>query len=152
MNILSFIRQYPKNHLFYSPICGNCTYQQFTDDYIIMKDINNQRFVFNHQGQYLITNSYSVDCLLFPTKTCKNWVKSLEDKFNPFDKVVVRDSKNQIWGIDFFCCYSTWENKRPFICIGQRSWNYCLPYNEITKQLIGKQTSLEGLKQELNYK
>lgn len=64
--------------------------------------------------------------------------KSIKEyKFEPFDRVLVRDSKQLEWQIDIF---------REFIDDGDEagykyscfynSWNYCIPYNDETKHLL----------------
>ena len=142
-NILDIIKQYPENYLFYSPICGTCTLVNYDDKYIYMSDDGERQYLFTHYGTCILNNELqSKECVLFPSKYNKNWVKPLEDNLQPFDPVIVRDSKNQEWEANFFSRYSSWENKRPFICI-DKSYNYCLPYNEITAKLIGRCDSLE---------
>ena len=54
------------------------------------------------------------------------------------DKVVVRNSISEKWTLDFFsyCELNSKFSKKIFHCVGG-SWNYCIPFNEATKQLIG---------------
>ena len=64
-----------------------------------------------------------------------------EHQFEPFDKVLVRDSDKHIWQIDFF------SHKRegelyPFYTISSLHrqsipYKQCIPYNEETKHLVG---------------
>lgn len=55
-------------------------------------------------------------------------------EFQPFDKVLVRNSSRGIWKADVF---SHKEARAwPYICLST-SWKFCIPYNETTKRLCG---------------
>ena len=58
-----------------------------------------------------------------------------EYHFEPFDKVLVRDSDEYIWKIDFFFHKSEGETF-PFHTVSCY-YKYCIPYNEETKHLAG---------------
>ena len=53
----------------------------------------------------------------------------------PFDKVLVRDSNEIKWKIDFFSHHHE-SIHFPYKCIGN-SYKYCIPYNDDTKYLVG---------------
>ena len=60
------------------------------------------------------------------------------DDLKPFDKVLVRNSKFQEWSTGIFSHvrrYST-EIKKAII-VGGREEDYCIPYNNETKKLLG---------------
>ena len=61
-------------------------------------------------------------------------------KFNPatlqpFDRVMVRDSKWRHWHCEFFSHIEK-DNKFRYSC-GCFNWGHCIPYNEDTKHLVG---------------
>ena len=56
-------------------------------------------------------------------------------KFEPFDKVLVRDNDKK-WCTDFFSHFDSEEKYQPFICVGGMT-DECIPYNEQTKHLLG---------------
>lgn len=58
-----------------------------------------------------------------------------ECKFQPFDKVLVRDSKRGRWCIEFFGLFLD-EEEFKYRCLYD-SYMYCIPYNENTKHLLG---------------
>lgn len=66
-------------------------------------------------------------------------------ELKPFDKVLVRDAADDAWHIDLFeriqnsCVY-------PYMCLN-RVWNFCIPYNENTKHLLGTTDEWEGGKE-----
>lgn len=93
-------------------------------------------------------SSYIFDgeCTLFPSKDQRDWSKFVRfwdkpkvDKFDPktlqpFDKILVRNSKNDDWAIEYY--YK--RNKDKSIQGLVYSWNYVIPYNEETKNLVSK--------------
>lgn len=58
-------------------------------------------------------------------------IEEQEHEFKPFDKVIVRDSNDEIWRVDFF---SHMEDDL-YECIGAY-WKQCIPY-EGNKHLLG---------------
>lgn len=58
-----------------------------------------------------------------------------ECKFQPFDKVLVRDDKQGVWRIEFFGFILDDEDFK-YRCLYD-SYRYCIPYNENTKHLLG---------------
>lgn len=61
-------------------------------------------------------------------------------EFKPFDKVLVRDNNSEEWKIDFFGrMIVDKEDNLPYKYEGVcgATWNYCIPYNEQTKHLLG---------------
>lgn len=67
------------------------------------------------------------------------WDKPKVDKFDPktlqpFDKILVRNSKNDDWTIEYYHK----RNKDKSIQELVYSWNYVIPYNEETKNLVSK--------------
>ena len=63
-------------------------------------------------------------------------------EFKPFDKVLGRNEKDEVWEAELFSHYRE-ESQYPFRCIGF-SRKYCLPYNEETAHLLGTTDEWEG--------
>lgn len=61
-----------------------------------------------------------------------------EYEFKPFDKVLARDSKSNEWKIDIFREFIEDEGSEGYRynCF-YGNWNYCIPYNDQTKHLLG---------------
>jgi len=59
--------------------------------------------------------------------------------FNPFDKVLLRDSNNDIWKPGFFYKINDEENALIYKYKTIEGWYYkqCIPYNDKTKHLLG---------------
>lgn len=71
-----------------------------------------------------------------------------QNQFEPFDKVLARDRKDQEWSADF---YSHKDINNTHQCVSS-DWNEVIPYNRETKHLLG--TSLpyeESVKEPKEY-
>ena len=106
-------------------------------------NINCKRYT--KDGKFYIETG---ECILFPDKNQRDWSKFERfwdkpkvEKFNlktlqPFDKVLMRNHSIETWKPNFFG-YINDENPKTISCFGFY-WNYCIPYNEETKHLVGK--------------
>lgn len=63
-------------------------------------------------------------------------------EFKPFDKVLGRNEKDDVWEAELFSHYKE-ESQYPFRCIGY-SRKYCIPYNEETAHLLGTTDDWKG--------
>lgn len=74
----------------------------------------------------------------------KKQVVNLKPKceFKPFDKVLGRNEKDDVWEAELFSHYRE-ESQYPFRCIGFGR-KYCIPYNEETAHLLGTTDDWEG--------
>lgn len=87
---------------------------------------------------------FPANCLLWPSKDCRDWSKFTapwykREKFDPktlkpFDRVLVRDTGGA-WDCDFFS-YMRENHRYPYVTIGNCS-EFCIPYNDDTKYLVG---------------
>lgn len=74
----------------------------------------------------------------------KKMIVDLKPKceFKPFDKVLGRNEKGDVWEAELFSHYRE-ESQYPFRCIGF-SRKYCIPYNEETAHLLGTTDEWKG--------
>lgn len=63
-------------------------------------------------------------------------------EFKPFDKVLGRNEKYEVWEAELFSHYRE-ESQYPFRCIGFNQ-KYCIPYNEETAHLLGTTDEWKG--------
>ena len=63
-------------------------------------------------------------------------------EFKPFDKVLGRNEKDDVWEAEIFSHYRE-GSQYPFHCIGF-SRKYCIPYNEETAHLLGTTDEWKG--------
>ena len=71
-------------------------------------------------------------------------LKPKVDELKPFDKVLVRDGKNEIWEPAFFFRNLSHLNVYNYQTVGGESRVYCIPFNEETAKLIGTTDDWEG--------
>lgn len=144
INVADKLRNAPIDTKLYCDY-GECLYQGLTeDDYIqvILTEQNNLPYTFDKYGCIWSTDALA----LFPSEDNDDWNSFNKLKFKPFDKVVVRNSRNN-WHIDFFECYDSdiTHNGFPYVCIGSK-WQQCLPFNEETAKLIGTNDDYKDVK------
>ena len=68
----------------------------------------------------------------------------LKIELKPFDKVLVRDGKNEIWEPAFFFRNLPKHNVYKYQTIGGKLRVYCIPFNEETAKLTGTSDDWEG--------
>lgn len=70
-------------------------------------------------------------------------VKVVESKrsFEPFQKVLVRDAKDEVWKADYFSHYEEGDKIAPYVCVGSY-FRQCIPY-EGSEHLLGTDKSPE---------
>ena len=66
-------------------------------------------------------------------------------KYDPFEKVLVRDFRNSKWRAAIFAWHDDREDHYPFRTTDNEGYSYCLPYNYITARLVNTTLSLEEL-------
>lgn len=77
---------------------------------------------------------------ILPVKDQDDWIL-VPNKFNPktlehFNKVLVRQYDVSAWCTDFYSYYD--EVNDYAVCTGDVHYDYCIPYNDDTKHLVGK--------------
>lgn len=103
-----------------------------------------------HYSLRLATDSEKQQLFEALAKKNKRWdaekkqIVDLKPKceFKPFDKVLGRNEKDDVWEAELFSHYRE-ESQYPFRCIGF-SRKYCIPYNEETAHLLGTTDDWEG--------
>ena len=68
----------------------------------------------------------------------------LKIELKPFDKVLVRDGKDEIWEPAFFFRNLPKHNVYKYQTVGGKLRVYCIPFNEETAKLIGTSDDWEG--------
>ena len=131
-------------HLFYGQVVLR---EVIKDEYpIVLEPINTFiRTTLTKDGR--LNNRYDGECLLYPSKTQRDWSKfeRFWDKpkverfdvntLQPFDKVLVRNHPTAPWRATIFG-YIIEHPDKTIDCAGFY-WKYCIPYNEETKYLVG---------------
>ena len=130
-------------HLFYGQVVLR---EIIKDEYpIVLEPINTFiRTTLTKDGR--LNNRYDGECLLYPSKTQRDWSKFERfwdkpkvEKFDvntlqPFDKVLTRCDDSEKWGIDLFGYF---DNLYKGVCCLDAYLQMCIPYNDETKHLVG---------------
>ena len=120
--------------------CGGLEYMAYSDNFDLIRlatEEEEARFAKRLQED----NSEESKKILkqfFVIEEDENVTESKQDsecKFQPFDKVLVRDSEQGEWNIEFFGFIVDDEDFK-YKCLYD-SYKYCIPYNENTKHLVG---------------
>ena len=130
-------------HLFYGQVVLR---EVIKDEYpIVLEPINEFiRTTLTKDGR--LNNRYDGECLLYPSKTQRDWSKfkrfwdKQKEKFDqktlkPFDKVLVRNDSLGSWRCDLLSHFNKFSGDPLFI--SAQYWHECIPYNENTKHLVG---------------
>ena len=86
------------------------------------------------------------ECTFFPSRDQRDWSKFTapwykKKKFDsktlqPFDRVLVKLSNEDVWTADFFSHYDPLEEYMKYVCVANMAV-FCIPYNDETKHLAG---------------
>ena len=147
LNLGKILQYCPKGAKLYSPALGEVDFagiNYYYRTYPILVKTEDGTFCFTKQGKlYDIKQS---ECLLFPSREQRDWskFKPKKPKFDPktlqpFDRVLVRLTKDCIWNVTFFSHYDKEVNWGCYPCVTTscKSYDKCIPYNDETKHLLG---------------
>lgn len=148
IDLTKILKDCPKGWKFWSPIFGEVEFERNYENnnffnVSLVEDGTEWSFVYD--ATIFLGNIKSREIMLYPSKEQRDWSKFTapwykKDKFdpstlNPFDKVLVQISRDDIWSIDFFSYYN--DEYKKCICTGLVHYFYCIPYNDETKDLVG---------------
>ena len=145
LNLCEILKDCPEGTKLYSPLFGEVDFQRIRSDdenaIAITKGVIDASFT--KEGFYYA--DVSEECLLFPSKEQRDWSKFTapwlkKERFDPktlkaFDRVLVKDEYSEIWSCDLFSHIDNDESYKYFTI--STCWNYCIPYNDDTKHLVG---------------
>lgn len=144
IDLTKILKDCPSGTKLYTPIWGEVTFVEVFDSLypIRIYDKYDNRIYLSKYGHYVIHEQDS-ECILFPSKDQRDWSKFVapwynKEKFDPrtlkpFDKIIAR-VEGGIW----FCELLSFIGEGRNIVKGLASYyNYCVPYNDETKHLVG---------------
>ena len=148
IDLTKILKNCPKGWEFYSSVLGEVEFVEICDDEKesnpIWVKVGKLAYTtgFTKEGVYLKGKG---ECTLFPSKDQRDWSKFTapwykKDKFDPntlktFDRVLTRPSWDEKWDINFYS-YTNPSWPFPYTCM-DKSYKYCIPYNDDTKHLVG---------------
>ena len=145
IDLTNILKDCPTGTKLYSSVHGEVEFERiettFGHLYVVirLRDLLLERINLNGK----LYNSYNGECILFPSKDQRDWSKFVapwynKEKFDPrtlkpFDKIIAR-VEGGIW----FCELLSFIGEGRNIVKGLASYyNYCVPYNDETKHLVG---------------
>ena len=142
IDLTKILKDCPKGFQLYSPIFGIVYLKSVTPYNVHITTIREVEAIITKNGRYF-TEYEDSECILFPSKDQRDWSKFTapwlkEERFDPktlkpFDKIIAR-VEGGIW----FCeLLSFIEEGRNLIKGFVSYYNYCIPYNDDTKHLVG---------------
>ena len=148
IDLTKILKNCPKGWEFYSSVLGEVEFEEICDDEKgenpIWVKVGKLAYTtgFTKEGFYLKGKG---ECTLFPSKDQRDWSKFTapwykKGKFDPntlkpFDKVLTRLIEDERWDINLYS-YTDPNWLWPYTCM-DKSYKYCIPYNDDTKHLVG---------------
>lgn len=146
IDLTKILKDCPEGTEFWSDNYGEVKFLCIEKDYDepILVEVNDRRTeYYTKEGWW--SKDFPASCLLWSSKDCRDWSKFTapwykKEKFDPktlqqYDKVIERDSNDDVWECSLFSHIREHENF-PYRCVGN-AFVYCIPYNDDTKHLVG---------------
>ena len=149
LDLTRILKDCPKGWKFYSKIHGDVNFYGFNlsdNNYpIVVSTFDNflHHFTKNGKKYYL----YEGECILVPSRKQQDWSKFTapwykKDKFDPctlkpFDRVLILVPEGLKWQCSLFSNYNAEDARFNFVCIDSFCYEFCIPYNDDTKHLVG---------------
>ena len=147
IDLTKILRNCPKGWEFYSPFMGDVKFyevdQKVNTVVVILK--SGGLCDFNEDGTIELEGITSDEIMLYPSRDQRDWSKFTapwykNEKFDPntlkpFDRVLTRPLEDERWEINFYS-YTNPNWLWPYTCM-DKSYKYCIPYNDETKHLVG---------------
>ena len=147
LNLCEILRDCPKGEMFWSPVFGDVWFYDI-DQYTKRVKVRTSgvgSWYINADGTITIDKVTSPEIMLYPSRKQRDWSKFTgpwykKERFDPktlkaFDRVLVKDEYSEIWSCDLFSHLDNEESYKYFTI--STCWNYCIPYNDDTKHLVG---------------
>ena len=147
IDLTKILKNCPKGWEFYSPFMGDVKFyevdQKVNTVVVILK--SGGLCDFNEDGTIELEGITSDEIMLYPSRDQRDWSKFTapwykNEKFDPntlkpFDRVLTRPLEDERWDINFYS-YTNPNWLWPYTCM-DKSYKYCIPYNDDTKHLVG---------------
>lgn len=146
IDLTKILKDCPMGWKLYSSIHGEVQFGYINNgDFPIVVELSDSSDVdFTKDGK--LYSDYDGECVLLPSKDQRDWSKFTapwckKGKFdpktlNPFDKVLVRNTRSEIWSCGFFSHTDVLDYILKYN-VGDVLYAMCIPYNDETKHLIG---------------
>lgn len=149
MNLVAILKDVPKGTKLWSVLHGEVKLLDVTlGDVKYPIRCESCGFVVELTKDGKFFSKFNGECILFPSKNCRDWGAFQLTKFDPntlksFDQVLVRLENDGEWVATEFSHISNEMGRDggPIYMAGCAYWKFCIPYNEETKHLVGKKNN-----------
>ena len=150
IDLTKILKGCPIDFKLYSPMCGIVLFRRIDEDAYAANPIkgegpNGNLVSFTQEGR-CFENCPGAECLLFPSKDQRDWRKFTapwlkKERFDPktlksFDRVITRNEYDE-WTCTLFSHIGNKPNTRFIYVTCESVYEYCIPYNDETKHLLG---------------
>ena len=164
IDLTKILKDCPMGWKFYSSVYGDVEFLGVShccpvplhgqdDELYLMDDFMRKKYpirIKSRFGEYDVSHEGKLrvcagECTLFPSKDQRDWSKFTapwykKERFdpkilNPFDRVLVRDSRDEKWRCEFFSYIRDYA-AFPYMSI-ETGYKFCIPYNDDTKHIVG---------------
>ena len=145
LDLVEILKDCPKGTKLYSTVYSEVKFDGIENgsEYPV-RFVKSDGYIGSVTAQGLVLACFDGECILFPSKEQRDWskFKPKQPKFDPntlkpFDKVLVRDDRNEKWQCSLFSYININDDiYYPYVAINT-GYKCCIPYNEETKHLIG---------------
>ena len=150
IDLCKILKDCPKGWKFWSPMFGEVEFECNYEDkgfinVCLIEDGTERSFVFD--ATIFLGNIKSKEIMLYPSREQRDWSKFAapwykKEKFDPktlksFDKVLIFSAGDMKWQCSLFSHYAKEDVPCPFVCIDSFCYQFCIPYNDETKHLVG---------------
>lgn len=145
LNLIEILKDCRIGTKLYSTVYGDVEFDGIEDEKgFPVKYINSDGSKGSATAQGLVLAYFDGECTLFPSREQRDWskFKPKKPKFDPktlrpFDKVLVRDAYEELWGCTFYSHKRGDGDIDYKYCTTSSVYEYCIPYNDDTKHLVG---------------
>ena len=151
IDLTKILKDCPRGTKFYTPIWGEVSFEYIyqylypTNGEFYSFAIDNGRNIISLSKKGCYIDKDDAECIIFPSKDQRDWSKFTapwykKEKFDPktlkpFDKILVRDERSQLWKCNFFSHIDK-DFTYPYITTNL-DYIFCIPYNDKTEHLVG---------------
>ena len=142
INLVEILKDCPKGTELYSAIHGKVHFVEVmpADEYSIVVYAQGEEDMIYFTAEGLFDDNYYGEMMLFPSKEQRDWSKFKPKKpkfdpktFQPFDKVLVRETNNHTW----FCDLLSHIKDNKCYTISYSQFDQVVLFNDETKHLVG---------------
>lgn len=145
INLCKILKYCPIGTKFWSPLLGEVELSSIHGSSVSVRYYTGGIWDINSDGTMTLGSVTSPEIMLFPSREQRDWTKvkyePKKEKFDPktlkpFDRVISRNKYDE-WTCTLFSHIGNKPNTRFIYVTCESVYEYCIPYNDETKHLLG---------------